>query len=357
MKVIQIMPKFDLAGAEIMCENLVYSLRNLGVDIIVVSLYSQRTPITDRMEAAGIDVRYLDKKLGLDLSIIRKLKKIFKQEKPDALHSHLYVKQYAIPAAILARVKRRVHTVHNVAEKELGSKKRKLAKIFYRHNGVTPVALSDIVRESIVREYNIVADKIPVVYNGIDLSRCFPKEDYESKGHHFSILHIGRFETQKNHPMLLEAFSKFHRACPNSVLRLIGDGAGREAAEDLARKLDIIDCVEFSGKQSDVYRYLHEADIFVLPSLYEGVPMTLIEAMGTGLPIVATAVGGVPDMLKDGENALLTAVDSQEVADAMLKLANDVDLREKLGQNALVRSVAFSAEEMAKKYLQIYQNT
>ena len=118
---------------------------------------------------------------------------------------------------------------------------------------------------------------------------------------------------------------------------------------------DLEGAVAFLGMQTNVYQYINAADIFILPSLYEGIPMTLIEAMGTGIPIVATNVGGIPNMLSNNESALLTSVDSQEIADSLIRLSEDVRLRKKLGQNALERSQEFSSREMARQYIKIYQ--
>ena len=118
MKIIQIMPEFSLAGAEIMCENLTYELHKLGYDVFIISMYNYHSEITERMEKNGIKIWYLDKMPGWDFSMIEKMEKIFIQEKPDVIHTHRYVMQYAIPAAILAKVKRRIHTVHSVAKAE-----------------------------------------------------------------------------------------------------------------------------------------------------------------------------------------------------------------------------------------------
>ena len=118
MKILQVIPYFCFGGAETMCENLTYALRDLGHDVMVVSLYDDQTPIACRMEAAGIRIRYLDKKLGLDLSMVPKLITIMKQERPDVVHTHLDVIKYAAMAAKLSGVSRSVHTVHSVAHKE-----------------------------------------------------------------------------------------------------------------------------------------------------------------------------------------------------------------------------------------------
>ena len=168
-------------------------------------------------------------------------------------------------------------------------------------------------------------------------------------------MHIGRFSQVKNHKGLVNAFKTFHTIKPNSVLHLVGDGNTFEEVKKQVVDNGLEDSVSFFGMQANVYRFINEADIFVLPSLYEGIPMTLIEAMGTGIPIIASNVGGIPNMLTNNESAILTSVDSQEIAKELLRLSDDVELRKRLGQNALVRSKEFSSEEMARQYIKVYQ--
>ena len=119
MKIIQIMPEFGLAGAEIMAENLSYGLSNKGNDVILVSFYSKETEITKRLVQHGFEIVYLDKRQGFDKTIITKLRKLFVKEKPEVIHTHRYVLPYVFIAAygIPLRI---VHTVHNVATKEVG---------------------------------------------------------------------------------------------------------------------------------------------------------------------------------------------------------------------------------------------
>ncbi len=353
MKIVQIMPDFGLAGAEIMCENLTRELIKLGYDVTVVSMYSIRTSITERLENDGVDVRYLGKKRGLDIAMIFKPKKILKQVKADAIHTHRYCAQYAIPAAIMAGVKIRVHTLHSIASEENRKSARKLNAFFFKHCNLVPVALSELVQDSVTTEYCIAKEKIPVVYNGVDLSKCISKKSYATKDR-FVILHIGRFAEPKNHIGLLEAFNIFHANHADSEIWLIGDGEKRGEVENYVKNHNLEKAVKFYGLQSNVYGYLHNADVFILPSIYEGMPMTLIEAMGTGLPIVATKVGGIPDMLEDS-CAILTDVNSIQIANALERYYADEMLRRNHGQAALRRSICFSAEEMARRYCQIYE--
>ena len=354
MKIMQVIPYFCFGGAEIMCENLTYALKNAGQEVFAVSLYHDRTPIARRMEEAGIRIVYLDKKLGLDLSMVPKLIKIIRRERPDVVHTHLDVIKYAVLAAKLAGVKKCVHTVHSLADREAEGRVQKIINGFYFRRGWSlPVALTPEVRNSVAEFYGIPLRRVPVIYNGIDLSRCVPKTTYET-GETVTILHVGRFDVPKNHPGLLEAFRLLLETHPECRLRLVGDGELRPDMEKLAREKGIADFVEFCGMQSNVYPYLHDADIFTLPSIYEGNPMTIIEAMGTGLPIVASRVGGIPDMISDGESGLLVEPEPQSICTDLTRLVGDAALRQRLGLAARKQSQTFSAEHMARDYISCY---
>lgn len=354
MKIVQVIPSFCFGGAEIMCENLTYALRAMGHDVLAVSLYDEHTPISRRMEDAGIRIEYLDKTLGLDLSMVGKLTKILRREKPQVVHTHLDVIKYAAAAAKLAGVRACVHTVHSVAHKEAEGRIQKVINsTYYKLGWSKPVALSPEVRDTIASFYNRNKELIPVIYNGVDLSRCIPKDDYAA-GETVNILHVGRFDVPKNHAGLLRAFRKLMDRGLSCHLHLVGDGDLRTEIEALAERLGLTKCVTFHGMQSNVYPYLHDADIFVLPSLYEGIPMSIIEAMGTGLPIAATQVGGIPDLLRDGENGLLVPCEEEAVAEAMETLAKDAALRARLGRRAKQDSLLFSARTMAEQYCNVY---
>lgn len=344
---------FKLAGAETMCENLCKALQNQGCDVVAVSLYTEHTPITDRLENAGIKVIYLGKRRGFDFSIFVKLYQLMKKERPEVVHTHIYAARYALPVAAFCGIPKKIHTVHNIAQQEQAKAGKIVNKFMFKHCGVVPAALSEEVKKTVEEVYKLSAEKIPVIFNGVDLSNCKVKEDY-TKRDEFKIVHIGRFMDVKNHAMILKTFALFSKQHTDAKLQLIGDGELRKDMEQLAQELGVENSVEFAGLQSNVYPWLHDADIFILPSKFEGMPMTLIEAMGTGLPIIASAVGGVPDMLTDGENAMLIKPESEQLLASLEMLYYDESIRRVLGQKALQRSLAFSSETMAQRYIEIY---
>lgn len=351
MKIIQVIPFFGLGGAEIMCETLVYELRKLGHEVVVISLYDKQSAVTDRMEKKNVDIRYLHKKSGFDFSLYRKLTNIFRQEKPDVIHTHLYSSEYVFPVATLLGI-RVVHTVHSIATKEQAFLSRKFNKIFFNQFGIIPVALSENVQKTIIDEYRIDEKKVPIVFNGIDLSRCLVKTDYNVCDN-FKILHIGRFCDVKNHIGLVKAFKLFHNKYGNSELWLIGDGVKLNEIKEFVKSSNLFSSVRFLGAQDNVYTYLHDADIFTLPSIYEGIPMSLIEAMGSGLPIVATSVGGIPNMLDDN-SALLVSVNPIEISMAFERYLLDDEMRKRHGKAALGLATKFSSCMMAQKYVGLY---
>lgn len=351
MKIIQVIPELGIAGAERMAESLTLSLYEMGDDVEVISLYNYKSDITDNLEKHGIRVHYLDKKKGMDLSMFPKLYKAFKQIKPDVVHTHRHVLQYTAPIAYLLGISCNVHTIHNIANKERSIKK--LQKFLFKRNKVIPIAISDKIKKSICDFYNVQKECVPLIYNGIDIKKCVKKEKY-SIDDSFRIIHVGRFNEQKNHMGILDAFKIFLDRYSNAELFFYGEGDMFEAAKEYAKKLCIDKNVHFMGVSNEISKVLHMYDLFILPSFYEGMPISVIEAMAAGMPIVATNVGGIPDMIDDGETGIMCEICSDDIAKAIERAYSDGKLREKIGKNASVAVRKFDVREMASKYRKVY---
>ena len=261
--------------------------------------------------------------------------------------------QYAIPAAIMSRVKVRIHTVHNIATKEVDGYRRKLAHLFFKHCNVIPVSISPIIQESVMKEYNITEKQTPVIYNGSDLSKCLVKNSY-SASNPFCILHIGRFNPQKNHSVIIETAQILKKEGLKFVIKLVGGSGNVEQRKQEVKQKGLEKEIVFCGLQGNVYPFLQVADCFILPSLYEGMPITLVEAMGSGLPIIASDVGGVPDMIDNEKSGLLISPNAVQLASALKKIMTDEKLRKTLGENAYVKSKDFSTERMFNGYDKLY---
>lgn len=353
MNIMQVIPVLDLAGAETMCQNLSIELKKQGHNVQVVSLYTKSTSITDNLKRNGIDVVVLNKKPGLDITCIFRLAKLMKQFEPEVVHSHIYACKYAQLAATMVGIKIKVHTVHNVASKEATSSNQKIYKILFELFNVRPVALSEEVKKTVCELYHMKPENVPVVFNGILLEKCKPIEKYNETDC-LKFIHVGRFMEAKNHGNLVRAFVKAHRSYNNISLYLFGAGELKTTIEELVSDLEAEEYIHFMGLTDNIYDELYKSDVFILPSLFEGMPMTLIEAMGTGLPIITSPVGGVVDMLDDKENALFTDPDIDSIAACIEEMTSSVYLRKKLGLNAKTHSNRFSAKTMANNYLKIY---
>lgn len=353
MKIIQVIPVLDLAGAETMCQNLAIELHSIGHDVSVVSLYSKDTPITKNLEKHGIKVAFLNKKSGLDIGCIYRLVKLLKKKKPDVVHSHIYACKYAHIAASIAGVKCKIHTVHNIAEKEATPSNQRMYRLLFKRYQVVPVALSELVKESIHELYSIDLKHIPVVYNGIPLEKCKPVSKYRSNNLRF--IHVGRFMEAKNHFAMIKAFVKAHEMYDDIKLLLYGEGELKKDVEDLVRRNNAQDYILFMGLTTNIYEVLNKADIFILPSLYEGMPMTLIEAMGSALPIITSPVGGIPDMLEKEKEALFVTPDEDGIYGGIIKMLANSEERKALAIAAKSRAVKFSAKYMTEKYVEIYK--
>lgn len=352
-KIIHVMPEFGLAGAEVMAETLMLELKNKDYNVMAISLYDYQSPITERLKKNEIKVYYMGKKKGFDLKVFRKIYQVLKEEKPDVIHTHRYVMQYVMPIAILLKIQSKVHTVHNIATKEISKPQRLLSRIFYKYFKIKPVAISPRVKASIIEEYSIDEKNVPMIYNGINLNKILKKQDYSIK-ERVNILHVGRFASQKNHKALLKGVAIAAESYPNIKLQLIGKGELESQIISLIDKYRLNNHVELLGTRDNVYNEMRNTDIFILPSLWEGMPITLIEAMAVGLPIIASDVGGIPDMLTNEKNALLINPTPENISKAIIYMIENPQQRLLFGLEAINAVRRFSAEEMCVEYEKLY---
>jgi glycosyltransferase involved in cell wall biosynthesis len=223
------------------------------------------------------------------------------------------------------------------------------------------VAVSQAVKDYSCVNLAIRPEQVRVIYNGVDLTEFSP-DGHNGRSPHNGRTVIGmaaRFSAEKNHDGLLTAAAELARRGVDFELRLAGEGGLRPQCKKRAAALGIAERVRFLGMVEDVPRFLDDLDVFVLPSLREGLPMTILEAMAMGVPVVATGIAGVPEVVRHGENGLLVPPgDPTALADALACLAGDEPLRRRLGRNALVTvregfSVALTARRLERFYAKV----
>lgn len=353
IRILQVIPDMELAGAETMCENLTNELAKSN-EVAIVSFFGKHTEITKRLERKGIKIIYLDKKKGPDIGLIKKIKNVINDFKPDVIHTHRYCLEYVYPAVKISKYKniKIVHTVHNIASKEIPKSRRMLRKIFINNKNIVYVAISEIVQKTIHEEYNIDYKDIPVILNGIDLKNCIVKKNYNNTK---VLLNIGRLSEQKNQEFLIDVFQKVHEKHPEYKLKIIGNGPlENEIKKQIAEK-ELDNFIILEKNKANCYKDLNESDMFVMTSKWEGIPMTIIEAMGTGLPIITSNVGGIPNMIENYVEGILLDLNEDDFINKICDVIETKKLRENLGKNALRRSAEFSSKIMADKYMEIYE--
>jgi glycosyltransferase involved in cell wall biosynthesis len=277
--------------------------------------------------------------------------------RPHIVHTHSYVLRYALP--IFARPgTAMVHTVHNLAGKEAGRLGRAIHRYAFRH-GVTPVAIAGEVARSIRAIYGVEPETI---LNGIE-TRVFQRTEARlpwrlANGFNAEdvlIVSAARLDPQKNPLALLEAFATAAAGDPRCRLLLAGEGSLREAAGERAAQLGIAGQVSFLGVRADMPELLSACDVFALASGWEGHPLSAMEAMAAGLPVVATAVGGVPEIVSDGVTGLLVpAGDTPALASALQCLVRNPQRRRELGEAGRAASSRFDSSAMAAAYAALF---
>lgn len=365
LRVLHIIPDLGLAGAERMAVNLICGLKRDGFVVEAVSLYDRKgTELELLLEENGITTWYLGKRPGFDPRMYIRLGRILNRFQPDVVHTHRYVLRYLYPLPAYISTDVKIHTVHNIAEKEVDIFGRWLHYIAFR-TGVVPVAIAQTVYSSIERFYGCKG--MPLITNGIPVER-YNKPNVPRKTWRLTegfddeavlFVSIGRLEPQKNYSLLLEAFADGPaRTDPNTKLIIVGEGYLRQNLEEQTRSLGLSARVHFLGLRTDIPNILAAADIFVLSSDYEGNPLVVMEAMAAGKPVIATAVGGVPELVEPEKTGILVqSGDARALANAMNRcLLMDEIERKAMGEQGAMRAVeTFDIRTMVASYQKLYQ--
>lgn len=365
--VFQVINSLGTGGAESFVVNLLRYLDREHYQPVCVCLNGPKhTHHEAAVEAMGVPLHFI-KSCNLPLAWLhnKMLNGLFRKYRPQIVHTHLSGIRYALPLAIQYRTPVRVHTLHSLAEKEIGERANRLVRVLafrYRVGGVVPVAIADEVARSLETVYEY---RSPVIIpNGVPTDEYAPNPPKRAQLRHAQgvetngivIVHVGRFSEVKNHMLLLQAFARVRSDQP-IYLWLLGDGELRPAMEQLAQELGVADRVRFWGVRSDVADILNAADIFVLPSKWEGNPLSVMEAMATGLPVVATAVGGVPELVEEGVSGFLTPnEDADAFTNALQRLVDNAELRRRMGEAALRRArEKFDIRHTVRAYEALYE--
>ena len=354
LRVLEVIPTLRRAGAERMVVSLARHLDRARFEVQVAALYD-RTP-GDFEDELDVPVRRLAKRRGPDPRMIPRLARVLREFRPGVVHTHSYVLRYTLPAAWLAGRAAMVHTIHNLAGREVDWIGRAIHAHAFRRR-VAAVAVAEEVARSFRALYG--RDPAATIPNGVDTAAYYRPEARAAWRctHGFApedvlILSAARLEPQKNPLGLIDAFAHAEGA----RLLIAGEGSLLRAARAHAAERGLSGCVYFLGVRSDMPELLSAADVFALASEWEGNPLSVMEAMAAGLPVAAPAVGGVPELVEDGVTGLLAPPgDSAALGAALAALVGDASRRARMGQAARARARRFDVRAMAAAYGDLFE--
>lgn len=361
LKVVHLVYSFGIGGLERVIVNLVNCSAKRDVEHHIVTL------VDDHEFASQLNgnchLHCLHKREGKDLHCHYRLLKLLKSIKPDVMHTYNFGTIEYHPIAFIEGVPIRVHADHgressykkidNPAKYEMF---RKLMIPFITYYVVVSNDLQTWGKEKLGLD-----KKLRLVFNGIDLKQFEQTEQAPSQEKRpYTIVSVGRLVDVKNHQLLINAFSTALLQEPKlkqAQLLIVGDGPNRQMLEAQIKDLNLTDTVKLLGNRNDIPDILNTANVFVLSSKYEAMPMTALEAMACKLPVIAPDVGGVSFILENQDNGLLIKPESEEaMAEALVLAVNKTQKFEEMGMNGLQRvQKNFSVEAMTEAYFALYQ--
>jgi glycosyltransferase involved in cell wall biosynthesis len=356
LKVAHIVLSLQAGGLEMLVRNLVQSAAMADVSMLVCCL-DERGVFADDVEPAGCRVVVLPRKRGWDLGGIFRLARFFRNEGITVVHTHsLDPMFYGGLAAWLTGVPTRIHTQHNIWLTTYGWKEQ--LKFFLASKIFTKIVAVSEETQRGMQPYHIPALRRLTILNGIDVERFSQPRPTPSlrTSKPFVIGTVARLSPEKGVHRLLEAFARLHAAYTHVQLHVIGDGPERVRLETQAAQLGIASFVTFFGYQKHVEAFLPALDLFVLPSLTEGIPLALLEAMAARVAVVATAVGGMPEVVVHRESGLLVPPnDPAALQKAIVELMTQPQERLRMAEKGSKRiRERFDLAVMAQAYRRLY---
>lgn len=362
MKILQLISSAGYFGAENVLMQLAAELNKDNscyvVAGVIKNLKNPHVEIVEESAKKGVESAIFSCGGKWDFKTIFQLRKFVKEEKIELIHSHGYKSNlYAFFSTIGLSVAL-VATCHNWLGDDPKMRFYAALDRFFLRKFSQIIAVSVDVQNKIIQS-NISRGKVSLIKNGVNVNRfddveCSPKfkATLGIPEHRMVIGTVGRISSEKGHLHLLNVFNIIQKKIPEITLLIVGDGNLREK---LQREFDS-QLIVFTGQRSDLPNLYKCMDIFVLPSLTEGLPMVLLEAMASSLPVVATKVGFVPNVILEKETGLLVEPGDEEgLWNCLVALLADPEKRIGMGLKGYERvKNHFSASRMAKEYLAVY---
>jgi glycosyltransferase involved in cell wall biosynthesis len=368
-KILYCITKGNFGGAQRYVFDLATHVSKVDYEVGVLCGDGDTLPL--KLTEKGIRVIRL-KSMQRDISIFKELKsfvelyKIFKQEKPDVIH--LNSSKMGGSGAFVGRiagVKKIIFTAHGFAFNEDRSFKSKKILLAFHWLSILLTHKTIIVSDKTMKDIDylpFMKNKLIKIYNGIDTSLDFywkkeaqdllMKEEHVSIRNKTVILSIGELHKNKGYDLLIPNLKKVER---DFVYMIIGEGEERENIESIIKDNHLIDKVLLLGRIENAYKYIKACDVFVLPSRTEAFPYVLLESGLAGVCVLASNVGGIPEVITNGNNGVLYNVEGEEVVGRLRELIDGPGLRDAFGKNMREKiTQRFSLDKMIKETVEVY---
>ena len=370
IKVLQLITELDVGGAERALLSLVKKLSSGKYDVMVAYLKGEGRLAGD-FRNAGIKVFDLKMKNRMALPAVIRLYRLLKREKVRVLHTHLIQADICgFLAGKMAGVPVIISTKHNPDE----FRKRRSIPVWldgiFANRSDRIIAVSNAVRDFLIKWERISEDKFTVIHNGIDMEDFNFREftsatDITAKKEELGIDSssqvvgtVGRLDEQKGHKFFLEAIPEILKKVHGVKFLIVGDGPLQNKLEKLSEKLKISENVIFTGIRRDIPEILAIMDVFVLPSIFEGFGIVLLEAMAMKKAIVASRIGGIPEIVDDGlTGILIEPANPSEIANSIITLLKNPEKAKQMGDAGSKKvEKIFTADVMAKQIEDVYDS-
>lgn len=357
MRVIHIIDSLNAGGAESLLKNFVLEAKKNDLfNIEIATLYSNAI-FKKVIEDAGIHVRDLNLKYKYDLRGILKIITLIKKRKYDIIHVHLFPANIfaALASLFLPKDIVWIFSEHNDYNRRRSYKFYKILDGFTYSRFLKIICVSKQVESALLNWIPSNKGKTKVIPNAVPIPKFLNPCSVKT----YDILFVGRLTKQKGVEILLKAIKILkNKYSKNLKIAIVGDGELKENLNNLTAELGVNREVEFLGVRKDVKELMVTSKIFVLPSRWEGFGLVIVEAMSNMLPVIATSVGGIPEIIEDGKDGILVPPeDSETLAQAINDLLENKELREKLSQAAYKKiREEFSIKKYSVQILDLYRS-
>jgi glycosyltransferase involved in cell wall biosynthesis len=358
---LQVINSLHAGGAEVLLKNLILQVKKHNIkykdfNIEVAILYSEDI-FKEEIEKAGIPVWKLGLNFKYNLIGVIKLISLIKHRKYNIVHVHLFPSNLfaALTSLFLSKGIKWIFSEHNVYNRRRSSKIFKILDTFIYSRYYKIICVSKQVEITLLEWLPKYKKKTIVISNAVavdDLSNWYTIKKYD-------ILFVGRLTKAKGVDVLLKAINILKEKYQKRLkVIIVGDGYLKEELKNLVVELGIDEEVKFLGARRDIARLMKITRLFVLPSRWEGLPLTILEAMSNRMSIIATKVGGIPEVIENGkEGILISPEDPEALARAISELLKDEALRMELGKNAYKKvKENYSIEVYTKNILDLYKS-